>query len=347
MIDALIKTLYYYEFLLATIGVLIILKSKNIGLISIVVAVFFSIVWRSYTYTISSRYFCIIIFACFFFIAYGIKRLAYKKRTKKTIILVLIACLFSIHIPKVFLSFRNTYISDVQESIRRINIKNSEDDICIIEKEYARLKIAEAKREIGLIPFETDNEIYDLNDIYLKFSSLANKLYIVISEKNKKRHDNIFNEKKYRTIEQFITGFNHDKHLSVIEYYPPTPNLNMNVSFKGARLKAYVPEYDTFIYYLNNRLIWLIGGDIEEKTEIIYHAYTNYPALLPASRVKYGFDNMGFYITDQKYEQDSIGKYRVFIRDIPNSYPISYFRAGFKKGDIFIWRKFWVKHIAN
>lgn len=99
-------------------------------------------------------------------------------------------------------------------------------------------------------------------------------------------------------------------------------------------LKAYSPEYDTFVYQRDDRLIWLIGWNIDASTEIICHVHTNEPEKLPESRVLYGYDNRGFRVGSQK-EQEKLGKYRVFEDVIPNTYNVTAVVVGFKeKGKI-------------
>lgn len=349
MINALLKSLYFYEIVFTIFGVLLILESKKLKYILVILAFFGAIAWRSFSSSTSSRYFCLIIFAGTFFTAYGINAIIATKYKKQSgiIILPLIIALFCIHTPKVFSGFRNNYILDLQESLKRINIKNRENDICIFEKEYNRLNLQEAKRKIGLIPTDMGEKTIDIDSIYLKYSSLANSLFIVIPEKTNEERWSFSERNRFRKIERHITSYNHDRSVSIIRYFPPRPDINIESIFENAQLKAYVPEYDTFIYHEKGHLIWLIGGVVDEKTEIIYHAYTNIPVLLPAHRVQYGFDNLGFHINDKQFERDHIGHYRVFIRDISPAYPVSFFRAGFKRGDMFIWRTFWIRDKQN
>lgn len=59
----------------------------------------------------------------------------------------------------------------------------------------------------------------------------------------------------------------------------------------GAVLKAYSSAFNTYVYEKDGSLIWLIGYDIEDTTEIILHIDTNEPEKLPENRKKYGFDN--------------------------------------------------------
>lgn len=63
---------------------------------------------------------------------------------------------------------------------------------------------------------------------------------------------------------------------------------------ESAVLKGWNEEYDTLIYQDGERLLWLIGKEIDKNTEVIYHIHTDEPEKLPERRVQYGFDNRGF-----------------------------------------------------
>ena len=78
-------------------------------------------------------------------------------------------------------------------------------------------------------------------------------------------------------------------------------------------LMAYNEEYDVLVYQDGERLVWLIGTEIDEHTEIIYHIHTDEPDKLPENRQVYGFDNRGFR-TGRGNELDPIGHYRVFVK---------------------------------
>lgn len=106
----------------------------------------------------------------------------------------------------------------------------------------------------------------------------------------------------------------------------------------GAVLKAYDETTDTLIYQDGNRILWLIGTEIEPTTEIIYHIHTDEKQKLPENRIKYGFDNRGFRLGTEK-ELEPIGKYRVFEKEIPSEYHVAEVIVGFNTGGKLIWEQ--------
>ena len=104
---------------------------------------------------------------------------------------------------------------------------------------------------------------------------------------------------------------------------------------EGAILKAYSSAFDTYVYEKDGSLIWLIGYDIDDATEIILHIDTNEPEKLPENRKKYGFDNLGFHAT--KNEAEPIGQYRVFVKELPGEYNITGVSVGFNSNSRVTW----------
>ena len=101
-------------------------------------------------------------------------------------------------------------------------------------------------------------------------------------------------------------------------------------------LRAYSPEYDTFVYQDGDRIVWYIGYDIDPDTEILYHIFTNDGEQLPADRAEYGYDNRGFRPGGAE-EQAKNGRYRVFEKEIPSEFPVTSIRVGFNPGDGVTW----------
>ena len=119
-----------------------------------------------------------------------------------------------------------------------------------------------------------------------------------------------------------------------------------DVCLKGAVLKAYSAAYDTFVYEKNGSLIWLIGFDIDNDMEIIFHIDTNEREKLPDSRKQYGFDNRGFKATS--CELEPIGHYRVFRKELPDSYSITGVTVGFaSRGTVFWAERFRVERAGG
>ena len=66
----------------------------------------------------------------------------------------------------------------------------------------------------------------------------------------------------------------------------------------------------------------MVGAELNEDTALIFQTHTDEPDLLPEWRIQYGFDNQTFKI-GSPFEKEKIGKYRVFEKDIPTSYPVT------------------------
>ena len=103
-----------------------------------------------------------------------------------------------------------------------------------------------------------------------------------------------------------------------------------------AVLKAYNSEYDTLVYQDGNRLIWLVGGDTDSSTTLIYQLYTDEVEKLPDNRKQYGFDNRGFSMIANN-EICHIGEYRVFEREIPADFHVIQVIVGFSKKEEAVW----------
>lgn len=82
-----------------------------------------------------------------------------------------------------------------------------------------------------------------------------------------------------------------------------------------------------------------IGLDVDEKTGVIYHIYTDKPAKFPEERIKYAFDNRSFHIGNESpaEEIEQIGKYRSFKMSIPQEYNVTTIAVGFNKNGKVIW----------
>ena len=106
-----------------------------------------------------------------------------------------------------------------------------------------------------------------------------------------------------------------------------------------AVLKAWNEEFDTLVYQDGDRLLWLIGSEIDKNTEIIYHIHTNEPEKLPERRVQYGFDNRGFRVGDERAENEleGIDHYRVFEKEIPEEYHVTAIVVGFNTDGTITW----------
>ena len=107
---------------------------------------------------------------------------------------------------------------------------------------------------------------------------------------------------------------------------------------ESAVLKAWNEEYDTLVYQDGDRLLWLIGTEIDKKTEVIFLIQTN-EKKLPERRVQYGFDNRGFRVGTERVENEleGIDHYRVFEKEIPDEYNVTAVVVGFNTDGTITW----------
>lgn len=148
-------------------------------------------------------------------------------------------------------------------------------------------------------------------------------------------------DKKYEVLIRFSghetmstgTWIHHDKVEFIAGTLPVVDGLP-----DRAVLKAYDKKTDTMVYQDRQRLLWLIGSDIDPATEIIYHIHTAEQERLPENRKKYGFDNRGFK-TETGRELESIGHYRVFEKELPIEYHVTEVIVGFNAGGKLIWEQ--------
>lgn len=108
---------------------------------------------------------------------------------------------------------------------------------------------------------------------------------------------------------------------------------------EGAVLKVWNEEYDTLIYQDVDRLLWLIGTEIDKNTEVIFLIQTNEKEKLPQRRVQYGFDNRGFRVGTERAdnELEGIEHYRVFEKEIPKEYHVTAIVVGFNTDGMITW----------
>ena len=132
-------------------------------------------------------------------------------------------------------------------------------------------------------------------------------------------------------IKPSTTGF-------VVEYVAEEVPVIKGVP-EGAVLKAWNEKYDTLVYRDGNRLLWLIGTEVDKNTEVIYHIHTDEPEKLPESRVQYGFDNRGFMVGAENTENELVGidHYRVFEKEIPEEYHVAAVAVGFNTDGAVTW----------
>ena len=346
MLGELTKTLLYYVGGLSCLGVCLLFKRNFKRALVFSAFLFLCIFWRSFIRLTSSRYYSIILL-------YGIVLSVYfanafihafhSKTAKHLVIFFFLATPFILHLILLFHSFRNTYIFDLQDSIKKTALNAPQYDIWVYKKEFNRLgyDLLQIKKNNY---FEFISSPNNLTNDFLQCSYFNTKTYYVISESSSVQSP--FSEQyshyyKKIKIEHHNTNHNHSNFVSIYEFlsFNPLPQIDISKRFNSPIIKAFIPEYDAYIFQDGRKLFWLIGADIDRRTEIIFHIHTDRPELLPESRKKSGFDNRGFRV-GYACERDRIGKYRVFEKDIPSEYPITCFRVGFNTEGAVVSRTF-------
>ncbi len=148
--------------------------------------------------------------------------------------------------------------------------------------------------------------------------------------------------KGYNPMNSF-TYVNNDKveYVSGKVIVPETDGTDLNSIVEKGVLKAFVPEYEVYVYQCNDVLYWLIGTPVDKRTEIIFHLHTNEPEKLPDLRRKYKFANLGFRsgAKNEITKKMRCGKYRVFERTLPSEYNITSVTVGFNTSGTITWTR--------
>lgn len=129
----------------------------------------------------------------------------------------------------------------------------------------------------------------------------------------------------------------HGEQIAYVPARVPKPK-EVDDLVHGALLKAYNPDYEVYVYQYPDKMLWLIGKEIPENTEIIYHLYTNEPEKLPEARWKYQSDNLGFMVDNVGGKQ--AGRYRAFEAPLPTEYPITAIGVGYSTHGIVSWKEY-------
>ena len=251
-----------------------------------------------------------------------------------------IVAFLSVHMVKSFSSFNDVYIYDLQEKINNISKQNDGSRVYVFEKESDRLlnNTPFSKEHPELKPI-SDN--FDLTEFYVKNSFFPGSLYYINGEKENRKTSGNFKKKhdKWGKIFNCYSNEDHTHTVSIYRHQPYTPSPDISLSSLGGGfiLKAYVYEYDAFIYQAKDKIVWVVGKELDDKTEIIYHIYTTNPDLLPENRKKWGNDNRG--IIAGKVPKETIGKYSIYKKDIPTEYPVLRIRSGFNISSKITWTR--------
>ncbi len=337
MIDvfvSIIRSLYVPDFFLFLFFCILILCFKwRVGLL-FVLSIMFFFVWRIKAPIITSRY-------CFSIQIFYIISLAYALKVVqiKQIKRIIVSFIFLVLISHFFLSFsgsRNNYLFCLMEDTAFFLSHDKEATILIEEKEYDRILYSPQKNN-QIVLCHPPQTYEDLDSIYYQYDFWNNNAYLVFSEKGGKNSAGTLKKCLYnsntilkktrnyiKSKKQYISVYFHEKFIpSSFEDLKTIPALNSIIC--NGTLKSCSPFFETYIYQLGNKLIWIVGADLQSKDKIIYLLFPTNQVFLSRKRFK---DNRSFY-ADTKNETGRYGKYKVFERSLPNEYPVREIDVGY------------------
>lgn len=343
-------TVPYFIALIASLFFLAFLDRRKAGYLSLIV--FFSIAWRLAFPIYSLRYCAFFIIIAFVSLILFLKELYSRKRNLKLTGISLLVGLILFNILHLNSSFRNSFVYDTQEGIKRILTNDQQSSFFIQDKDYNRLHSPDKEQQNRqIVFFYMPNSFDDLADLYRKVDFWKDDLYFLFPEKKNRvpitQQLNMYKDGlSVRKIQHYYTNrkktsfysvYLQEKYVSPLENIPEILNdpLLYDVVTKGA-IKSCNLQYDVFIYEFENNLFWFIGSEIDKEISIIYILETNRPDLLPKHRIKSGFDVRDFRV-GSKYDLGTFGGFRVFTKSIPDEYPITRIRVGFNANNSLIW----------
>lgn len=323
----------------AFLGLFVVRKKKALVLLSIFA---FSFIWRCISRFPSSRYYCI-------FIVYGLLLSSFSAklllRINKKAFYALIALIFLVNILRAFVTYNNVYILDLQDVIKDLSYRNPDDNIFVHSKERKRITFYERKdntnEETELILKDVPD---DLTFFYLKNSFFPNTLFCITPESfsrslsSASKMQQTASDKRYARIGLLFKNKKHNSVISIYKHDPyiphPVPDDGLDLLLEHCTLKAYIPEYDAFVYLSGNGLIWLIGSD--EKIWVTFRLHFDsgeLPDHPPASESdeERKWVDIGFMNNNSKqYKQ--IGKYHIFKKNIPADIKFGFISCAFNSG---------------
>ena len=349
-----------YAVLFVLFGIMLIC-SKKITVFYISVLCFaLAVLWRSIFLISSSRY-CAMFLLVIPIAASYIAKDYTKGYWGSIITLILGVFLLFYNTISVFASFRNNYIFDVREDIAELSQNNPEAVFFIPRKEMNRISdfdkhISGPRIEYASSPLEMGS----IQPFFEQYDFGQKDSFFIIPEKAGSHSDQAANFMlgsktiHRREIGRYYTNKQKRKKLSFYlleRFVPPffhdadfrSSDLGKRVMNEGI-LKVYQPDFDVYIFQIDNKLLWFVGTDVDKTTEIIYQIHTTRPDLLPEERIKHGFDNRGFR-PNPGSESGYFGKYRLFEREIPSEYPITDVYVGFNTSGTVTWS--WVFLITD
>ena len=334
-------------------GILFLSKRKAFYLFFITVS--FMLFWRLFFNINASRY-CVsflIILVCS--LAISLKDFRCHTHLSNTIICIVSVCFLVFNFIKLFSGFRDVYWFDLRDDMSNILFNDFNDIVFVLEKDYNRIHVTNAPiPDRQLIYIDPPLSYDELTSFYSKYFGIYNYLkddsyFFVPQKKNENISDKIDNGVlTFKEIRHYRT--NRKTSIYSIYYHPPTPprllrridevnNSQLKDYLEMGVLRAYEPFFDSYVFQINNKLVWLFGSPIEVGSEVIYQIFTDSTELLPKHRQQYGFDNRDFFIRKEQ-EKKQCGNYVVFEKDLPVEYPITKIRVGLDFHKTVIWKRF-------
>lgn len=338
---------YFFVTALAVLGFLVLIK-KDIKLAAyLFFLIVFCLFWRELKTVKSNRYYSSTLFITIHVAVFFILYLSRFNNRKIDFAIFVISCVLLFgQMVKTYSGFRDRYVLDMKECFftlyTRAKEQNVKSNFLIHEREFERITCY-CKTDGSVVTLQQDLTYSDLAHEILNHGFYSSRNTFFVKEPYRKLHENSVrlednNELSFLKTAQFVTNSGHNKMISVYSFAPymPVPDIDINEYYPHAELKAYFPEYEAFVYYKDNTLIWLIAGSLDNDIEIIYNVYSKDQH---GESDKLTLANHGFF-PNSKFQQPNIGKYRVYIKTLPSDHSFSHIGVGFNSGSGKIKRTF-------
>ena len=141
----------------------------------------------------------------------------------------------------------------------------------------------------------------------------------------------------------------HEGKLTVLEptkAVMSTMNQELKKLLEGCTLLGYREDEGIYVYQNAGKLFWVFDEKafLEEdgSTTIQFQLGTTRPDQLPERIIEKGqqVDSLGFVIEQRELQKGRYYPYRVVERNIPTSYPITYFWTGYYVDSKWIWKEY-------
>ncbi len=327
-------------FVVSIILIFILIFSRKKDSFFLFIILIIPLLWRqaAKNQLTSSRYCSIFLILFVVYGVYALKSNCMIIKNRKTVWIITVLGLVASNLAFAFSSFRNTYIYDLQEEVSFLS--NDKKNIFFVDnRDLKRLSTLNSKVLGRDVRPETNDEFEELLNTFEYWSK--NAYYLFPERKNATPRiisTDIFNNNiTLKKTAQFFTNKYKTKVYSTYcqkHFYPQSYDylkkadngLIQRILYNGI-LQSFNLEKDTYIYQINDKLYWIIGANIDKRTEIIYQVHSDQTDLLPETERKLGFENLFFFI-GSKYELLQYGKYYVMERLIPSNYSITYINVG-------------------